>query len=344
MKTTKSQSRIHVFMAAAGRARSIGRSFWSLAGSMSCMRRSISRMRTSGTSRGSAGGRCRTSRERGRVDQHRGTIGKHFSIAWIRAVQERNRLLFSWKNIHEPRRLIAHFAYTVLRANRRGCGAVKRLPKALRVRRRARRLARFPMRRRSGGLWAVFSRSLCGAGFLAVARIVRVALCDLSAESWRRGVHVQHGAGAGAVVRTALADRPLGTARGTCGARGAGTQGGVGGVLRPRAIEGCAGSYSRPYAARDFAYKDLAWAVQRIMYTRKIDVVQIEYTNMAQYGGEYGRLACALFEHDVYFQSVGRALTIGAAWEYLRALRFELGRCRNSMWCRRAIARMRIIW
>jgi glycosyltransferase involved in cell wall biosynthesis len=82
--------------------------------------------------------------------------------------------------------------------------------------------------------------------------------------------------------------------------------------------------YSLPYAVRDFAYRDLEWTVHRLVFTREIDVVQLEYTNMAYYGGEYRRLVSALFEHDVYFQSVGRSLTLRTMWEYLRALRFEL--------------------
>ena len=44
-------------------------------------------------------------------------------------------------------------------------------------------------------------------------------------------------------------------------------------------------------------------------------------------------MACVLFEHDVYFQSIGRQLPqiegavpkLKAAFEYLRAIRFELG-------------------
>jgi len=54
---------------------------------------------------------------------------------------------------------------------------------------------------------------------------------------------------------------------------------------------------------------------------------------MAQYRGEFRRVATALFEHDVYFQSIGRGIghMIGvfsemkARIEYLRALRYELG-------------------
>jgi glycosyltransferase involved in cell wall biosynthesis len=61
-------------------------------------------------------------------------------------------------------------------------------------------------------------------------------------------------------------------------------------------------------------------------------VVQLEYTALAQYGADYRQIATALFEHDVYFQSVGRQLGqfVGftseckARVEYLRALRYEL--------------------
>ena len=69
------------------------------------------------------------------------------------------------------------------------------------------------------------------------------------------------------------------------------------------------------------------------MYSRRIDVLQLEYTPMAQYAGEFRRIATALFEHDVYFQSIGRGLghmigitsEVKARIEYLRALRYELG-------------------
>jgi glycosyltransferase involved in cell wall biosynthesis len=60
--------------------------------------------------------------------------------------------------------------------------------------------------------------------------------------------------------------------------------------------------------------------------------VQLEYTTLSQYGGDYRQLACVVFEHDIYFQSIGRGLgsvrglldTAKASYEYLRALRYEL--------------------
>ncbi len=58
-----------------------------------------------------------------------------------------------------------------------------------------------------------------------------------------------------------------------------------------------------------------------------IDVIQLEYTALGQYARPFQRLVCALFEHDVYFQSIARALPfirgavarLKARFEYLRA-------------------------
>jgi glycosyltransferase involved in cell wall biosynthesis len=83
---------------------------------------------------------------------------------------------------------------------------------------------------------------------------------------------------------------------------------------------------------REFSNEDLDWLIHRQIYLKRIDLLQLEYTPMAQYRGEYRRIATALFEHDVYFQSIGRGLgrspgIIGglkARFEYLRALRYEL--------------------
>jgi glycosyltransferase involved in cell wall biosynthesis len=87
-----------------------------------------------------------------------------------------------------------------------------------------------------------------------------------------------------------------------------------------------------PSAVREFASPDLEWLIHRQIFLHGIDVVQFEYTNMGQYAGDFRRLVCALFEHDVYFQSIARMLPgtrgpvrkLAASWEYLRALRFEL--------------------
>jgi glycosyltransferase involved in cell wall biosynthesis len=87
-----------------------------------------------------------------------------------------------------------------------------------------------------------------------------------------------------------------------------------------------------PHAAREFANEEFEWLLHRQIYLKQIDVVQLEYTPLAQYRCDFHRIATALFEHDVYFQSIGRGLehviggidALKARMEYLRALRFEL--------------------
>ena len=87
-----------------------------------------------------------------------------------------------------------------------------------------------------------------------------------------------------------------------------------------------------PHAVREFANDDLAWIIHRKLYLDEIDVLQLEYTPMAQYAGDYRQLVSILFEHDVYFQSIARTLATGGnplgnvipTVEYMRALRYEL--------------------
>ena len=105
-------------------------------------------------------------------------------------------------------------------------------------------------------------------------------------------------------------------------------------LVRPSGRTPRAWAPLEPHAVREFANDDLEWLIHRQLYLTQIDVLQLEYTPMAQYRGEFRRIATALFEHDVYFQSIGRGLghMIAASWtrskarmEYLRALRYELG-------------------
>ena len=77
---------------------------------------------------------------------------------------------------------------------------------------------------------------------------------------------------------------------------------------------------------------DFDWALHWIAFAKKIDVIQLEYTQFAQYAGEYRFIPVFLFEHDIYFQSVERLVGQQPQWwrralyadEYLRALRYEL--------------------
>ena len=280
--------------------------------------------------------------------EHRGTIGKKFSTTEIDAVLKKNFILFCWKNIHEWPRLLSHFFFTfsgaVLsaffgdspeRANLGGLWrAFRQLPGALRSRRRTRALATVSdteaFRRPLGGYFRdrfgevaqepenlsvlfVSPYPICppihgGGVFMYQTALELAPLCslhlvillDYESERVNHKELEQKAASVEYLVR--MEGQPKG----------------FGSIL--------------PFAVREFRNADLEWLLHRQMLLHDIDVLQLEYTALGQYSGDFHRLACVLFEHDVYFQSIGRGLkgTPGvvrkskAAFEYLRALRYEL--------------------
>ncbi|HLG94791.1 MAG TPA: glycosyltransferase [Bryobacteraceae bacterium] len=280
--------------------------------------------------------------------EHRGTIGKKFTRAQIDAVLKKNFILFCWKDVHEWRRLGPHVIFTfggaVLsaffgdspeRANLAGLWrAFLQLPAAIRSRARARSLAVVSdteaFRRPLGGYFRdrfsalspvpgqprvlfVSPYPICppihgGGVFMYQTAIELAALCslhliillDLEEERWNHWELEEKAASVEYLVR--MEGQPKG----------------FGSIL--------------PFAVREFANADLEWLIHREIFLRDIDILQLEYTPLAQYAANFGRLGCMLFEHDVYFQSIGRGLggTRGlarkskAAFEYLRALRYEL--------------------
>lgn len=280
--------------------------------------------------------------------EHRGTIGKHFRDTEIQAVYKKNFLLFSWKNIHEWRKLASHFVFTAgnaavsaafgdspSRTNVQGIWrAFRQLPQALRSRWRARSLAAVSdteaFRRHRGGYFRdrfepitdvparprvlfVSPYPICppvhgGAVFMhsairELARLSELHLIVLLDYPHELEAHRELGsicASAEFLVRMPGKSASLGSIT--------------------------------PHAVGEFSNDDLAWLIDRQIYMRGIDVVQLEYTALAQYAGEYRRIATALFEHDVYFQSIARGLAeprrfstkCKASFEYLRALRYEL--------------------
>jgi GT2 family glycosyltransferase/glycosyltransferase involved in cell wall biosynthesis len=280
--------------------------------------------------------------------EHRGTIGKSFSHRQIQNVLRKNFLLFVWKNIHEWRRLASHFTYALTgswlslalgdspeRASVEGiCRAFVQLPGALRSRWRARRLAaiddteafcrplggyfrdRFLAPREAPGKLRVLFVSpyaICPpvhGGGVFMSQMVRAlgALADLHLvalldQPWEEQAHEE--------LRPYCRSMEF--------------------LLRLEGQNNQLGSIV-PSAVREFSSGDLDWLIHRQIYSHEIDAVQLEYTNMGQYAGRFRRLVCALFEHDVYFQSIARILRgtrsptkrLAAAWEYLRALRYEL--------------------
>jgi O-antigen biosynthesis protein len=279
--------------------------------------------------------------------EHRGTIGKKFSAAQIDLVLKKNFALFCWKNIHEWPRLTSHFFFsyagavvTVLfgesleRANFAGLWrAWKQLPGAMHSRARARDLAIIDdteaFRRPMGGYFRdrfsaigndeplrvlfISPYPICppihgGGVFMYQTALELTRLCELHLlilldYPWQREPHQELEslvASADYLVRTEATEKQFGS------------------IL--------------PHAVSEIASQDFEWRMQREMYLREIDVVQLEYTALSQYGGDYRRLACVLFEHDIYFQSIARGSanprgmieTAKAAYEYLRALRYEL--------------------
>ncbi len=279
--------------------------------------------------------------------EHRGTIGKRFTEAQIQAVLKKNFILFCWKNIHRWGKLVPHLFFTyagalvsmafgdeIGRPNLAGLWrAFLSLPKAVRSRWQTRSLAAIDdteaFRRPLGGyfrdcfdplpdepdrLRVLFVSPypilppVHGGGvfmYQTLRELVRLA-----------EVHV-----------VALLDYPHQLAeneplRDLCASAEF--------LVRMEGLSSYMGSIV-PHAVREFQNGDLDWLIHRQIYTRRIDVLQLEYTPLGQYIGAYRRIAAILFEHDIYFQSIargfGRVLGVGkltARFEYLRALRYEL--------------------
>ena len=279
--------------------------------------------------------------------EHRGTIGKVFSEERIQAVLKKNYVLFCWKNIHEWPRLASHFFFSWTGAllsvifgdapGRPNFYALWRsflqLPQAARSRWRALALARVSdseaFLRPLGGYFRdrfepmppaperlrvlfVSPYAICppihGGGVFMyqtlgeLAKLAEVHVVELLDWPWQEQANQE--------LRQFCASAEWIVHRG-----------------RPKGI----GSLE-PHAVREFANEDLDWLIHRQLYRQRIDVLQLEYTPMAQYRGAYRRIASALFEHDVHFQSIARGLghmagllgEVKARIEYLRALRFEL--------------------
>jgi GT2 family glycosyltransferase/glycosyltransferase involved in cell wall biosynthesis len=280
--------------------------------------------------------------------EHRGTIGRTYGEAYIQGVLKKNFLLFTWKNVHDWTMLAEHLFQvyggmwvrllagdTPSRTSPPSLiRAVRALGPALRSRARARRLAaiddREAFRRPLGGYYRdrfdtpdprrdklnvlflspypIYPPIHGGAVFMGqtlaeLGRLARVhVICLLDWEHERETNQK--------LERDCASVEFL--------------------VRMPHDDHGW--SALLPHAARVFSSRDLAWRLHRTIFTEKIDIVQVEYTQLAVYELDFRRVATFLFEHDIYFQSVARLLRgerspirwAQAAFEYLRALRFEL--------------------
>ncbi len=285
--------------------------------------------------------------------EHRGTIGRTYNEAFIQAVLKKNFLLFVWKNIHDWAMLGEHLLQvyggmwvrllagdTPARISPRVLlRVVGQMGRALRARRRARELAaiddREAFRRPLGGYYRDRfetpdpAREKLHVLFLSPYPIVppvhggAVFMGQTLAELGKRArVHLL------CLLDWEREREGHQKLRQVCAS--------VEFLVRmPHDDHGW--SALLPHGARVFSSRDLAWRIHRTIFTEKIDVVQVEYTQLAVYAMEFRRVAMVLFEHDIYFQSVARLLGgmrspvrwVQAAFEYLRALRFELNAVRR---------------
>jgi GT2 family glycosyltransferase/glycosyltransferase involved in cell wall biosynthesis len=292
--------------------------------------------------------------------EHRGTIGKRFSEAQIQAVLKKNYLLFCWKNMHDWRRLAAHFVLSfggaLVRANLDGWWrAVRQLPGTVRSRWRARRLAvvddteafcrplggyfrdRFDVGQTRG-----LRRGLRGSPGPAVLFVSPYPICPpIHGGGVFMYQTLRELAKLATVHVVTMLDEPSQAPaqedlRSFCASAEF--------VVRPPTPP-TLGSM-RPHAVSEFANDDLDWLIHRQIYLHGIDVVQLEYTPLGQYARGYRHIPTILFEHDIYFQSIARGLEympgalarIKARYEYLRALRYELRmlpRCDRVQVCTR---------
>lgn len=279
--------------------------------------------------------------------EHRGTIGKKFSKSYIDSIVGKNYLLFCWKNIHKPSMLLSHLFHSWLSAlismlagpspERSSfaaiCRASLQLPGAVRARWDARSLARIGdaeafRRPRAGYFRDRFHRIDINERKLGVVFVSPYAVCP-----------PVHGGGVfmnqtlrqlGQLTRlhlVALVDEPNEIAAHEqlrhCTDSMEFLVRMEGRPARPASLA--------PKAVLEFANQDLEWIIHRKLFTERLHVLQLEYTNMGQYACDFSQMACVLFEHDVFFQSIARGLNgrsglsrLKASLEYLRALRFEL--------------------
>ncbi len=279
--------------------------------------------------------------------EHRGTIGKRFSPAFIDSILKKNYILFAWKNIHSGKRLSMHFLFSLLgRTGRRGfLRAFRQLPAALRSRWRARSLAQVDdseaFRRSTPAFfhdrftatetiperprvlfvspYPIVPPTHGGAVFMYNTLRELVRSCEVHAVVM---LDYAHELAANEELRSFCAGAEF--------------------IVRRNDLDPHLASIT-PHAVHEFHTPEIEWIIGREILLHRIDVIQLEYTALGQYARRFRRLACVLFEHDVYFQSIARALPFmrsmerfKARFEYLRAIRYELNllpRCDEIQVC-----------
>ena len=257
--------------------------------------------------------------------EHRGTIGKRFSDAYIQSVLKKNFLLFTWKNIHDWRRLTAHFLFTWANAmlswlfgdspERANFGGIARAAASASASDGVRACE-------PGALAAItdteaFKRPLGGSFPRLLShpcrrkperlRVLFVSPYPICPPVHGGGVFMYQ------TVRelARLCELHLIVLLDLAWQREAHREldelcASTEYIVRLEGRQKAFGSIE-PHAAREFRNRDLAWLIHRQMYLHDIDVLQLEYTVLGQYAGHYRRIPSILFEHDIYFQSIASA-------------------------------------
>ncbi len=280
--------------------------------------------------------------------EHRGTIGKHFTREFIEQVLQKNRLLFVWKNMHHWGRLLAHLGWlyadmwvSLLAGSSAGRPDAKAFLRAavqsLRTAGRrgsARRLAEISdseaFRRPLGGFFRDRYHRLESKPETRL-NVLFVSPYPIEPPTHGGAVFMKQAAEGLSercrlhllclVEREENRDRHADLASRCVSAEL---------VLHdPRPYRGAPILW--PHSAQSYWDPALLWKIHRTILLRRIDVVQLEYAQLASYGDRFRQIVCCLFEHDLHFQSVQRAILSGGpagilrrGYEYLRALRFEL--------------------
>ena len=292
--------------------------------------------------------------------EHRGTIGRSFSQDYIGQVLAKNFVLFAWKNIHEWKRLGSHFFFALAgavisawsggAAGRCNAGGILRAFTQIRgavvSRWRARSLAAvtdseaFRRSRPSyfHDRFSKFEPALDPAFDPALdparrrLRVLFVSPYSIAPPTHGGGVFMYYmlrqlaqrcEVHAVVMLDTEQERESNQELKQFCAS--------VEFVVRASNREPHLASIT-PHAVAEFHTGQMEWLVERQILLHRIDVVQLEYTALGQYARRYRNLVCALFEHDVYFQSIARSLEfvrspldkVKARFEYLRAIRFEL--------------------
>ncbi|MDZ7638843.1 MAG: glycosyltransferase [Bryobacterales bacterium] len=279
--------------------------------------------------------------------EHRGTIGKRFQTGYINTVVEKNRILFHWKHVLHPGALATYCISLVYHccaavfdgrhqtkpSGRAAIWALLQFPEVLLQRWSSARMAvltdgdslklhrpdvyhdrfRHPRQSRSPlnvlflSPYPIYPPHHGGAALMSqtlhhLAKLCNVHLVVMLEEESECAAHIAESSRFASIH---LLVRP---------------------PAQPSTRLGLL-----PKAVREFALPELRQLLERLIFERSIDVLQLEYTNMAQYAKPYSSVLTALFEHDIYFQSVARRVRKSnffrdpvPALEYLRALHFEL--------------------